>query len=187
MAGIGFIPILGDGAKAVVDTGGRAIRGLEGLGKNAKIIDGALPGGVPLQRIIADNNVLVGAAEEAGTKLGAASLAELRRADEVFITPNQFNEFTRFKGISRAQRQSRQAFLAAEGINVLDGKAVSELPGFRAAFNAVSTAHGRNDGALVAAAKVTGIDAITLEKRLFNYVTQTLQDPSIPIRRITGQ
>ena len=39
MAGIGFIPILGDGAKAIVDTSGRAIRGLKGLGKNAKLLD----------------------------------------------------------------------------------------------------------------------------------------------------
>jgi hypothetical protein len=62
--------------------------------------------------------------------------------------------------------------------------AVASGANFQKTFGAVVRAQGRGDAALAAFARETGFEAITMDRRLFNFVTKTLQDPSIPIRRI---
>ena len=128
--------------------------------------------------IFADTNVLVNA-----MKGNANALAEIR-AGKTFITPNQFREFVNVPMNATARR----GFLAQEGIETFGGAragALARQPGFQQTFQAIAGTHGRGDAALLAFAKATGYTAVTMEKRLYNFVTQTLRDPSIPIRRIT--
>lgn len=51
-------------------------------------------------------------------------------------------------------------------------------------FNKIKNIHGRGDAALIAFAKSTGYEAVTMERRLYNFVTNTLQDAAVPIRRL---
>lgn len=139
-------------------------------------------GGSGVRRIIADNDVLVAATNPRSPK-HAAAMSEITSASEVFITPNQLNEFTHFGGISRAQRHARQQFLRDHNIQVLDGQALAQNPEFQRVFEAVRGAQGRGDAALVGASNATGIEAVTFERRLENFVRFTNRDRSISAPR----
>lgn len=51
-------------------------------------------------------------------------------------------------------------------------------------FQTLVGVQGRGDAALAAFARATGYEAITMDRRLLNFITQTLRDPSIPIRGV---
>lgn len=71
---------------------------------------------------------------------------------------------------------------------VLDGRALSQNPEFRRVFDAVRAAQGRGDATLIGASRATGIEAVTFEKRLTNFITYTLRDPTSPVpRRMFGE
>ena len=108
-----------------------------------------------------------------------AALAEIRRGPTL-VAPNQFNEFL-------AGGASRRAFLEREGIEVLSAKAARTLastPSFRQAFDSIVAAQGRADAALAAFAKASGLEAVTMDGSLVNFIQMTLRDHSIPITRI---
>ena len=138
------------------------------------------PGGGPTGRdpIFADNNVLVKAQGGNG-----AALNEIR-SGTTFVTPNQYREFLNVP----FGRQARRAFLSDEGIEVFGGPAAGRLASnksFQKTFSVVRSAgHSRGDAALLAFAQQTGYTAVTAERRLTNFVTHTLQDTTIPIRRL---
>ena len=127
--------------------------------------------------IFADTNVLV-----AGFRANAGALAEIR-SGTTYVTPNQWREF-----LNVSEAAARRGFLEAEGVQLFGGPGAGQAAGgagFRQTFGAVVGAHGRGDAALVSFARETGYEAVTMERRLVNYVTQTLRDPAVPIRRIT--
>jgi hypothetical protein len=126
--------------------------------------------------IFADANVLVSA-----FKGGATALDEIR-AGTTYITPNQLNEFLNVTEVS-----ARGNFLSTEGIQVFGGPRAGQIASttsFQETFAAVVNSQGRGDAALAAFAKATGYEAVTMERRLFNFITLTLKDSTIPIRRI---
>jgi hypothetical protein len=131
-------------------------------------------------RIFADSNVLIVAAEQSH----AGALTEIR-AGQTFITPNQYNEFLDVEPFT--QRAARRAFLAAENIRVFGGPRAGTLassPAFRDTFLQVAAQQGRGDAALAAFARLTGFEAVTMERRLYNFLTQSLPQLGVPIRRI---
>jgi hypothetical protein len=141
------------------------------------IAGGAGPARAP---IVADNNLLIAAAE--GNHAGA--LTEIR-AGQTFITPNQFNEF--LDVATSAQRTARRAFLDAQNIRVFGGPQAGVLASsseFQDTFLQVAAQQGRDDAALAAFARVTGFEAVTMDRRLYNFLTQTAPQLGVPIRRI---
>jgi RHS repeat-associated protein len=127
--------------------------------------------------IFADANVLVNA-----FKGNANALAEIR-AGTTYVTPNQFREFLNVNEVA-----ARRAFLETEGVQLFAGSQAGQIAStatFQQTFGAIVGAQGRGDAALAAFAKSTGYEAVTMERRLFNYIKYTVKDPSIPIRRIT--
>ncbi|HKO90854.1 MAG TPA: RHS repeat-associated core domain-containing protein, partial [Polyangiaceae bacterium] len=109
----------------------------------------------------------------------AAALSALRRTTS-FVTPNGLREFL-------AGGAGRAAFLEREGVQLFGGPeagAVANSAVFQETFQKIAAAQGRADAALAAFAKATGIPAITFERRLVNFITQTLRDSSIPISRV---
>ena len=131
--------------------------------------------------IFADTNLLVAAAERGH----AAALAEIR-AGETYITPNQLREFLNVT--TAAQAAARRAFLAQEGVQVFGGPRAGQLAQtaeFQQVFQTVLNAgQGRGDAALAAFARVTGFEAVTMERRLTNLLTNTLAQLGVPIRRV---
>jgi hypothetical protein len=55
---------------------------------------------------------------------------------------------------------------------------------FKRVFGVVAKAQGPGDAALAAFAKATKYEAVTLESRLYNFLTQTRKDLGVPIRRV---
>jgi len=131
--------------------------------------------------IFADTNLLVKAAERGHV----AALAKIR-AGLTYITPNQFREFLNVA--NTVQAAARRAFLRREGIQIFGGQKAKQLAQstiFQKVFQKVLAAgHGRGDAALAAFARATGYSAVTMEKRIFNFLTQTLRQLNVPIQRI---
>jgi RHS repeat-associated protein len=124
--------------------------------------------------IFADTDLLVNA------QRGHQGALNEIRGGQTFVTPNQYREFL-------AGGPGRRQFLEQEGVGLFGGPQAGRAaatPEFQRVFNAVSPAQGRGDAALCAFACATGFTAVTMERRLFNFVTHTLRDPSIPIRRV---
>ncbi len=138
------------------------------------------PGNSPTGRdpIFADNDVLVNAQRGSQSALGEI------RDGTTYITPNQYREFLNVTN----GRSARRRFLATEGIEVFGGPAAARVANnasFQKTFGTVRSAgHSRGDAALLAFAQQTGYSAVTGERRLTNFVTHTLQDKTIPIRRL---
>lgn len=131
--------------------------------------------------IFADTNLLVAAAERGHAK----ALAEIR-AGLSYITPNQLREFLNVA--TPAQAAARRAFLAREGIQLFGGPQAGQLAKtakFQQVFQAVLRAgQGRGDASLAAFAKVTGFEAVTMERRLTNLLNNTLGQLGVTIRRV---
>ncbi|GLZ30163.1 hypothetical protein Lesp02_23530 [Lentzea sp. NBRC 105346] len=124
--------------------------------------------------IFADTDLMVNA-----QKGHQGALDEIR-AGTTYVTPNQYREFL-------AGGPGRREFMQEEGIELFDGARAAQVAGtseFQTAFNSVRDAQGRGDAALCAFACATGYTAVTMEKRLFNFVTKTLKNSPIPIRRV---
>jgi RHS repeat-associated protein len=132
--------------------------------------------GAPPKRdpIFADADLMVNA-----QKGNQKALAEIR-AGTTYVTPNQYREFL-------AGGAGRREFMQQEGIELFGGARAAQVAGtprFQTAFNSVVRAQGRGDAALCAFACATGYTAVTMEKRLFNFVKLTLRNSPIPIRRV---
>ena len=128
--------------------------------------------------ILADNDLMVRAMNGHQGAMGA-----IGNARSVAITPNQFREFTSVPRGGAARRQ----FLADNNISVITGSdaaGIASSPAFRAAFDAVVGAQGRGDAALIGFAAATGRTAVTMEKRLTNFVVHTARIPGVNIRRV---
>lgn len=100
------------------------------------------------------------------------------------MTPNQYREFL---NVNANEVAPRRAFLDTEGIQTFSGPQAAQAAGtmeFQDVFSAVAPQQGRADAALVAFARATGYEAVTMERKLVNFIKLTLQDPSIPIRRV---
>jgi len=82
---------------------------------------------------------------------------------------------------------ARRRFLVAHDITVIggaDARRIATDPAFRGIFDKViKQGHSRGDATLVAFAHVTGIEAVTMERRLSNVVIHTLKFPNL-IRRV---
>ena len=131
-------------------------------------------------RVFVDTGLLIQAAEAAH----AGALAVIR-ARRTLITPNQLHEFLNVD--STRQREARKGFLRAERIEVFSGPRAGQAaqsPVFQLVFHQVAGQHGRADAALAAFARVTSYQAITMERRLFHFLTLTRPDLQVPIRRI---
>jgi hypothetical protein len=112
------------------------------------------------------------------------ALAEIR-AGRTYITPNQYKEFLDVE--TSAQRSARRQLLEREGVELFSGPRAGELARteeFRRVFGAVAPEQGRNDAALAAFSKATGNEAVTLERRLYNFLTQTRRQLEVQIRRL---
>ena len=130
--------------------------------------------------IFADANLLV----EAFERGNASALAEIT-AGQTFVTPNQFREFLDVS--TSIQRKARRAFLENEGIALFSGPQAGQIAlsiPFQEVFTRLLAVQGRGDAALVAFAKSTGFFAVTSERRLFNFLTHTLSQLGVPIRRV---
>jgi hypothetical protein len=135
------------------------------------------PLGLAPCKILADTDLMVKA-------MGghANALAEIL-GKNVHITPNQLREFLNVTNGLNARR----AFLRAHDITVIGGADAARIagdPAFREIFEKViKQGHSRGDAALVGFARVTGIEAVTMERRLSNVVIHTLKFPNL-IRRV---
>ena len=129
--------------------------------------------------IFADNDLLI-----AAEKGNANALAEIRSGD-TYITSNQLNEFLNVNTAS--QRRSLKAFLKNENIEVFNGKqaqSIASSSDFQNVFKTVAKDQGRGDAALSAFAKATGYEAVTMERRLSNYLIYSRPKLGVPIRRL---
>ena len=112
------------------------------------------------------------------------ALGEIQNASDVFITPNQRSEFLNVID----HQGDRLRFLKANNIQTITGTQArnwASTPEFQQAFKAVAGAQGRGDAALVAFAKASGMPAVTMERRLYNYATINAKIPGgVPIRRV---
>lgn len=82
------------------------------------------------------------------------------------------------------QRATRRAFLEAESIIVFGGtraRIIVASTDFQIVFRQVV---GRGDAALAAFARATGYEALTMERRLYNLLINTLSQLQVPIRRV---
>jgi RHS repeat-associated protein len=135
------------------------------------------PLGLAPCKILADTDLMVKA-----MRGHANALAEILGKD-VHITPNQLREFLNVTNGLNARR----AFLRAHDITVIGGSEAARIasdPAFREIFDKViKQGHSRGDAALVGFAHVTGIEAVTMERRLSNVVIHTLKFPNL-IRRV---
>jgi RHS repeat-associated protein len=135
------------------------------------------PFGLAPCKILADTDLMVKA-------MGghANALAEIMSKD-VHITPNQLREFLNVTNGLNARRR----FLSIHNITVIGGQDAARIagdPAFREIFDKViKQGHSRGDAALVGFAHVTGIQAVTMERRLSNVVIHTLKFPNV-IRRV---
>jgi hypothetical protein len=139
---------------------------------------GAGPPGI--SPIFADTGILVFAAERGH----AQALAEIR-AGMTYVTSNQFREFLDVR--SQAQRAARKAFLNGEGIREFRGFPawlLSQSLSFQNTFRRVAPQQGRGDAALAAFARETGYEAVTMDRRLYNYLTRSMPQLGVPVRRI---
>ena len=166
----------GGAVRSVAQMGSRLSRRLVKLVKNMTGIGRTtVQGPVIRAPIFADTDLLV-----AAQRGHSGALAEIR-SGKTYVTPNQNKEFL-------AGGRHRKKFMKSEGIEIYSGaKAgnIAQTDEFQDIFKMIkTTTHGRNDAALVAFAKSTGHEAVTMERRLFNYITQTIQRPDIPIRRV---
>jgi hypothetical protein len=130
--------------------------------------------------IFADNDLLVAAVSQGHP----GALGEIRTG-RTFITPNQFREFMDVS--TSAQRSVRRMFLHTEGIRLFSGPragTIARSPIFQQVFQAVVKPHGRGDAALVAFAKTTGYTAVTMDRRLYRFLTHTVPQLQVPIRRV---
>ncbi|WP_170154732.1 RHS repeat-associated core domain-containing protein [Lentzea atacamensis] len=128
--------------------------------------------------ILADNDLMVNA-----MKGHQGAMDAISNANSVAITPNQYREFV---GVPRGAN-ARRNFLADNNISVISGPEAGRLaatPEFRGAFNSLVASHGRGDASLVAFAAATGRTAVTMDKRVYNFVTQTLRLPGISMQRV---
>ena len=122
---------------------------------------------------------------ESDEKFDSASLINALseiRAGTTFVTPNQYREFLNVREVS-----ARRRFFDQEGIQLFAGsnaKSISESSTFQHTFGIVAAQQGRGDAALAAFADATRFEAVTMERRLFNFVTQTMRNSTVPIRRI---
>src|SRR5438477_81795 len=130
--------------------------------------------------IFADTDLLAAAAERGH----AAALADIQ-AGRTFVTPNQWREFLDVQ--TGRQRKARRAFLRRESVELFGGPAaaaVARQPAFQTLFRRVAPHQGRGDAALAAFALQTGFEAVTMDGRLYNFLTLTLHGPRVPIRRV---
>ncbi|MEO3767231.1 RHS repeat-associated core domain-containing protein [Streptomyces sp. B8F3] len=136
------------------------------------------PFGLAPCTILADTDLMVKA-----MRGHANALAEIQ-SKIVKITPNQLREFLDVTNGMNA----RKAFLKDNSISVIspaDARRWASSPEFKEMFAKVmKSGHSRGDAALVAFARASGIEAVTMEKRLSNFVNMTLQVPDV-IRRVT--
>jgi hypothetical protein len=124
--------------------------------------------------VFADTDLLINA-----QRGHPGALSEIR-AGETYVTPNQFNEFM-------AGGTGRHEFLQQEGVQLFGGPEAGDVasqPGFQKTFGSVVGAQGRGDAALAAFARETGFEAVTMDRRLVNFIAQTLRDPNVPIRLV---
>jgi len=136
--------------------------------------------------ILVDNDVLVHALDHSDSLLGSKAL-NLIKNNKVFISTNQYNEFAKFKGISRAQRHSRLQFLMQNNIRILTPE---NSNAFKDLFKAIAKAQGRGDAAFAALAMQTGLKSYTANSKLARWLTNSLPKrfrnsniPVIDIRR----
>jgi hypothetical protein len=123
-----------------------------------------------LDKVLVDNDVKVMAFKGNSNAISALSVSARK-----YITPNQLREFLNVT--TQAEKKARRAFLAQQGIKVLNPKAASHLAGtsiFKVTFGVISKTHGRGDAALVSFARAGNFKILTGEKRLPNFVTNTL-------------
>ncbi len=132
------------------------------------------------EKILADTNLLINALEK-----GNHDALKVIESSQTFITTNQFKEFLNVT--DKIQKNARFQFLKSNGIVVLGGKkakVLSQMMEFQKVFKKVRKIHGRGDAALAAFSKVTGIDIVTAERRLFNFLTKTMKNLGIRVRRV---
>lgn len=79
----------------------------------------------------------------------------------------------------------RKAFLESMGIPEQISGMVSN-PAFRQVFDITAPIQGRGDAPLLALSKSLGMDAVTMEKRLFNYSTLLLTPTRASMCRLGG-
>lgn len=131
--------------------------------------------------IFVDTDFLEAAAERGH----AVALAEIQ-AGRTFVTPNQLREFLNVR--TGRQRKSRRVFLRRASVECFGGSAAAVAagqPAFQTLFRRMAPHQGRGDAALAAFALQTGFEAVTMDGRLFNFLTLTLRGPRMPIRRTT--
>jgi hypothetical protein len=96
-----------------------------------------------------------------------------------------------FEFLKVNEAAARSTFLKAEGIEVFNwsqllGASTESTVAFRSTFNSIVAQQGRADAGLAAAARATGIESVTMDGRLYNYVTLTLKDTRLPMTNSTG-
>ncbi|MBX3276341.1 MAG: hypothetical protein KF729_39170, partial [Sandaracinaceae bacterium] len=131
--------------------------------------------------ILADTDVIIHAMDRGH----AGALAEIR-AGVTYITPNTYRELL---NVNRTGQRSRiRQWLRVEGIRVYGGPRagrVAGTPDFQTVFRGTRRAgHSRADATLGAFARATGIEAVTLEGRLWRYYHLTRSAWGVPIRRL---
>lgn len=126
-----------------------------------------------------DTNLLV-ALEE-----GAQSVIAAVQSGNSAVLPEQLAEFLNPTAIPAEQIASREALLAQHGIGVFDDVAARATPEFRRVYDAaIRGGHSEADAVLAAMARATGREALSGERRLVNFFTNTMAQLGVPIRRI---
>jgi hypothetical protein len=136
------------------------------------------PRGGQRSPILADTDVLIQAFNG-----NPSALAEIR-AGKTYITSVQYYEFMAQQAIPR------QDFLIAEGIEVKSlgppAPTLARAGGFYSLYSSVASAHGYGDAVLVTYGRLMGLDVVTMESRLGNFIRETLHIRGIRIRQLPG-
>jgi RHS repeat-associated protein len=101
---------------------------------------------------------------------GNGDALALIRGGSTHVTPGVQDEF-----LNVAETDARGAFLSREGIRPISGPSSSDV------YNSVQPVMGDADAEFAAIAAGTGYTAYTLDMRLVNFITKTLQRTDVPI------
>jgi hypothetical protein len=116
---------------------------------------------------------------------GVQSAISLVRSGNVSVLPEQLAEFLNPTAISAEQIALRESLLARHGIDVFDDAVARAAPKFQRVYDAtVRAGHSEADAVLGAMARATGREAITTERRLAHFFTNTMPQLGVPIRRL---
>jgi RHS repeat-associated protein len=136
--------------------------------------------------ILADNSLLVHALSMRDPAKGTAALVEITQ-HETMVTSLVFKEFLNVKP---EEIPRRLAFLTLTGVRRLDSSvegAAQVSPEYARVKVALEKQQQEPaDADLAGIAKVTGIEAVTLDKVLYNTLTKTLPQLKVPIRMPAG-